>query len=232
MRKTRGMTLEEVLFPNLPLLTDPNHWSLRWSNSILQYIWEGYDLFKAETLTKIDFSLVTIFIENSVTELLLPCIREKATGNIPFDIEHEIGERETAIAGQTPRNDIVFILREKRRLKYPLEAKALKFDTKAVLEEERGYIESINTRFLTGKYAPFSSEGAMLGYLINGSPNRCLENIATSLGVTLTQDEKFPLRPHKFSEHTRTLSNVKNTDLHPFCPKLFRLHHLILEIKS
>ena len=64
---------------------------------------------------------------------------------------------------------------------WPLEAQVLKTDG-AVSE----YIKEINDNFMTCRYAPFSSEGGMLGYLLSGNPDKAFTNIA----------KKLPCKPH------------------------------------
>ncbi|MHC5833845.1 MAG: hypothetical protein ACYT04_000000102060, partial [Nostoc sp.] len=87
----------------------------------------------------------------------------------PFDVQHEVYEFESrqSAKAQPPQYDIAFILRANDTIIWPLEAKVLISDG-AVAE----YIKEINGNFLTCRYAPFSSEGGMLGYLFFGDTSK------------------------------------------------------------
>ena len=102
---------------------------------------------------------------------------------------------------------------------WPLEAKVLKTDG-AVSE----YIKEINDNFMTCRYAPFSSEGGMLGYLLSGNPDKAFTNIAKKLPCTLNDHPDFPNRDHKTSDHQRVIPPEKSY------PAEFRCHHLLLKI--
>jgi hypothetical protein len=73
------------------------------------------------------------------------------------------------------------------------------------------------------RYAPFSSSGAMLGYLLDGAADEALANIAARLLTDFTQTKPLdPGRPHRSSKHDRTVPSGKDY------PSPFRCHHLIL----
>ena len=57
------------------------------------------------------------------------------------------------------------------------------------------YVAEINDNFITCRYATFSSEGAMLGYLLHGEPERTFAAIATSLAQALIPHPHFPIAP-------------------------------------
>jgi hypothetical protein len=101
---------------------------------------------------------------------------------------------------------------------WPLEAKVLE-TPRALAEYER----DVREEYLTCRYAPFSSSGAMLGYLISGSALDALANIAKKLGCVLDTVAEFPSRPHRLSNHRRSVPTGK-----PY-PSDFRCHHLVLE---
>jgi hypothetical protein len=138
-----------------------------------------------------------------------------------FDIQHEVYEIESSQSAQAqpPQYDIAFILTANERIIFPLEAKVLKSDS-AVGE----YIKEIKDNFITCRYAPFSSQGGMLGYLFSGDSNKAFTNIATKVPCTLNDHPDFPTRDHKTSDHQRVVPPGKSY------PAEFRCHHLLLKI--
>lgn len=160
-------------------------------------------------------------LERSITQSLERKIRRGMSGDEPFDIQHEVYEFETSFSAQAqpPQYDIAFIVKANERIIWPLEAKVLSSDG-AVAE----YIKEINGNFLTCKYAPFSSEGGMLGYLISGDPNAAFRNIAAKVPCKLNDHPFFPNRNYKTSDHERTVPLGRQY------PIEFRCHHLLLSI--
>ena len=63
---------------------------------------------------------------------------------------------------------------------WPIEAKVLRTDG-SVAE----YVADLRNEFLTCRYAPFSSEGGMVGYLVSGDPEKALKNIGSSAGCRM-----------------------------------------------
>ncbi|HEY9875811.1 MAG TPA: hypothetical protein V6D12_20435, partial [Candidatus Obscuribacterales bacterium] len=86
------------------------------------------------------------------------------------------------------------------------------------------YINEITANFLKCRYAPFSSEAGMLGYLLKGLPNKAFTNIEAKVPCHLCDHPQFPNRDHKTSDHKRTVPSGKTY------PADFRCHHLILKI--
>ena len=144
------------------------------------------------------------------------------SGDEPFDIQHGPYERETMMPppSQPPQYDLAFVLRADERIMWPMEAKVLETDKKGAVGK---YIKDVNDEFLTCRYAPFSSEGAMIGYLLSGNPAEAFKNIAAKIPYDLATHPAFTHRPHMISEHKRRVKKDK-----PY-PREFRCHHLILE---
>lgn len=145
------------------------------------------------------------------------------TGNEPFYVQHgayEI-ERRKASPGQSPQYDIAFVLNENPRVMWPLEAKTLKTDG-AVAD----YVDDVQTQLLTCRYAPFSSEGGILGYLLSGEPVEVFDNIEAKLPCVLHHHPAFHDRDHKVSKHRRIVEEGKSY------PQGFRCHHLIFSIQA
>jgi hypothetical protein len=191
-------------------------WCAALSASLLRFVWLGYDTLHRDMppgINKRD-------LERSLTQLLEPRIRQGMSGDEPFYVQHGPYERETMRQppAQPPEYDLAFVLREDERVMWPLEAKKLETDG-AVGD----YVDSLQERFLCCRYAPFSSEGAMLGYLLSGSPAIVFKNISAKVPCSLEDHPEFPDRPHRFSRHHRQVEAGKSY------PRDFRCHHMILE---
>jgi hypothetical protein len=85
------------------------------------------------------------------------------------------------------------------------------------------YIGDVQNQFLTCRYAPFSSSGAMLGYLLSGKPDDVFTSISEKLGCTLRSVAEHAARPNRVSQHKRTVPAGK-----PY-PTEFDCYHIILE---
>ena len=194
-------------------------WCSNQSANLLAFVWQGYDFLLAELPAGTDPK----DLERSITQSLELRIRRAMSGYEPFDIQHGSYERETMMPppSQPPQYDLAFVLRANERIMWPLEAKVLETDAKV-----GQYIKDINYEFLTCRYAPFSSEGAMVSYLLSGNPEKVFENIEAKIPCQLTTHPEFANRPHKFSEHKRSVKKGK-----PY-PCEFRCHHLIFEFYS
>lgn len=182
---------------------------------MLGFIWRGYDQMQSDKPVVNGSDL-----ERSITQLLAPRIDRAMSGDEPFYILHGPFERETMQPppAQPPQYDIAFILREEERIMWPMEAKVL--ETSGAVSE---YIKDIHEQFLTCRYAPFSGEGAMLGYLLSGTAGDAFQNIAKKTLCELEDHPAFSSRPQKLSSHTRNVSSGKTY------PSRFRCHHLMLE---
>ena len=176
---------------------------------------------QTEVFEQIDPRQADDELERSITQLLEPQIRRTMTGDEPFYVQHGPYENETRRPppAQPPQYDIAFVLSANPRIMWPLEAKVLRTDKTIAL-----YVTDIVDEFLTCRYAPFSSEAAMLGYLFTGNPGHVFTNIAEKLKCTLYDHSSFPKRQHKTSKHMRTVPADKAY------PQEFRCHHLIMMI--
>lgn len=193
-------------------------WMLDPATTLLGFIWEGYDTMRAEG-PPID----TRDMERSITQLLEPRVRDAMSGYEPFYVQKECYEHETMAAppAQPPAYDLAFVLRDDERIKWPLEAKVLK--TPKTLA---AYVGDLNNEFLTCRYAPFSSSGAMVAYLLSGNAQDALKNIGAKLGTQLKDPAQLKNRPYKTSEHQRQVPTGKNY------PCDFTCHHLVLDYEG
>jgi hypothetical protein len=193
-------------------------WAKDPAPQMLGFVWKAYD----EMLTKLPY-VDGRDLERSITQLLEPRIREAMTGDEPYYIQHGAFERETMAPppAQPPQYDLAFVLHADERIMWPLEAKVL--ETPGTLAE---YGREVREQFLTCRYAPFTTSGAMLGYLLTGSAADALIKIGAKLNTTLDQVADFPQRPHRESMHKRNAPPGKQY------PIDFKCHHMILEYPS
>ena len=193
----------------------------RWCSDALDilfgYVWRGFDMLLLED--EFDLTQAEENLERSITQLVCQRIRDVMEGKPPFYLEHHWFEDETreAAPAAPPASDIAFILRANPRATLPLEAKVLRTDGRVA-----EYVREINANFLECRYAPFSSQGGMLGYLLTGLPSRALEKIAEQLGCELLPHPAFPDRDHRCSHHERTGEACSHI------PRDFTCHHLII----
>ena len=220
----RRQTILEVGLPDTPDFVQlAPKWGADASMLLLAFVWEGYDLLRDEVLSHINWSQDYEELERTITQRFVPKIRQQMTGYEPFSVEHNPYEFETRMPppAQPPQYDIAFVLYDNKKLEimWPLEAKILRSDGAVA-----PYIKDIQNEFLTCRYAPFSSEGGMLGYLFSGNPNKAFSNIEAKLPCALSHHPQFLNRDHKKSHHRRSVPSGKHY------PADFCCHHLILQI--
>jgi hypothetical protein len=197
---------------------------------LLDFVWKGYDSLRSNHFSQVDCSQPTDNLERGITQLLAPWIRHHMSGDEPFSIEHGIFEEQTRQhRGQPPAYDLAFCwYQENPRFLWPLEAKVLYTDDDA--HGIRQYVNEVRDNYLPCRYAPFSSEAAMLGYLFSGDVSVVLQNIGRRLRACGMQCRliQFPVhssRPHKTSKHVRSGHQCR------YAPREFRCHHMILKIE-
>jgi hypothetical protein len=197
-------------------------WKAAGTTILLRLVWDGYDLLCGEALDQVDCSKDDRDLERNITELLEPKIQQVMSGFEPFEVQHGPYERESWLGPPTqpPEYDIAFKLRNNPRVMWPLEAKVLKTDG-SVAE----YVKEIRSNFLTCRYSPFSSEAAMLGYLLSGQSENAFGNIALRGGWVLAEHRDFRERNHRTSDHRRDVPEGKSY------PAYFRCHHLVLRLQ-
>ena len=190
-------------------------WMQNPAQILLGFIWLAY-----EDMRACPPDVDTRDLERSITQLLEPRVRDAMTGDEPFYVQHGPFERETmkAAPAQPPEYDLAFVFRADERIMWPMEAKVLETPRKVA-----HYVRDIECEFLTCRYAPFSRSGAMLAYLLAGTPDRAFAAISERLGCTLEPVPEQPGRPNRVSRHTRTVPSGK-----PY-PAEFDCFHLVLE---
>jgi len=191
------------------------------SAQIARCLWEAYDLLKKEMLREPFRNPDDYLLECSITEELESRVHDTMSGEEPFRVQHECREWESCLPDTTrpPQYDIAFVLRANSRAKWPVEAKVLRTPGQVA-----AYVADLNEQFLTCRYAPRSSEGAMLGYLLSGTPDAAFAAISAAVSSPLVDYAEATGRSHKTSDHVRTVSTCKNS------PAKFRCHHLIMVV--
>ena len=191
-----------------------------WQNDgitrLLGYVWDGYDELcrqKPSTLNPSD--------EVNINLHLAIQIQRKKPKNCPFDFVHtppELATRRTS-SRPAPAPDFGFHPRDEIRVMFPLEAKVLKTE-----RDLSKYLKALRTSFLQCRYAPYSTEGVMLGYLLTGDTESAFKNLKRKLRTKLDIHRVFFMRPHRLSEHQRRHRRCKNS------PAEFRCHHLMMTL--
>jgi hypothetical protein len=181
---------------------------------MLDFVWLGYD-----SLCQNPPIIEGKDLERSITQVLIRRIDQAMSGDEPFYILHGAFEHATMAAppAQPPAYDMAFVLQADERIMWPLEAKVLETPKRVA-----SYVRDVEEQFLTCRYAPFSGSGAMLGYLLAGTTDDTLTNIAKGLGCALTPLATPSLRAHATSCHQRTAPQGKSW------PTEFVCHHLIM----
>ncbi len=196
-----------------------DRWCANHSSILLDFVWHGYD----KLLAELPAGIKEKDMERSITESLEWRIRKVMSGDEPYEAQHLRHERETMMESpaQPPQYDLAFFLRANEEIMWPLEAKVL--ETEGAVGE---YVKDVNNEFLSCRYAPFSSEGAMLGYLLSGTTDGVFRNLEAKIPCSLRAHPNFPNRPCKMSEHIRYVETGKPYPVH------FRCYHLILEFSG
>jgi len=216
-------TLSERRWPDTPEFNAELR-RLRAGSSIrlLELVWSGYDAFCAEVLARVDCCQEDGDLERDITQRLEPKIREGMTGYEPFYVQHGPYEHESWLGppAQPPEYDMAFVLRSNPRIMWPLEAKVLRTDG-SVAE----YVKEVKSNYLTCRYSPFSSEAAMLGYLVDGESENVFNNITEKGDWKLARHGHFSHRDHRTSDHKREIQEGKSY------PIEFRCHHLVFRLR-
>lgn len=196
-------------------------WCKDQSRLLLEFVWSALDRLRANELGHTPMTGTDQDKERQLNLLMGLHIRKCMSGNEPFCIFPEVPEYARRLGGRAmpPKPDLAFVLYEYPRSVWPIEAKVLKHE-----QDVRAYIKEIRDNFLTGRYATFSSEGAMLGYLFRGSPSVTFECIGEKSGFSLRHHPAFAHRNHKVSEHQRDYLPHLNS------PRSFSCHHLLIQI--
>ena len=211
-------------FPVPPVFQDvAQRWCADQSRLLLDLVWRGYDLLVQKDLQQVPFSRSDEAKEESLNYLLAGRVNQCRNGDEPFWFPPQPPEttKRKRGKGKSPTPDHGFVYYDHPRTVWPVEGKVLQHE-----RDLRAYRSEIDDNFLTGRYAAFSREGAMLGYLLAGQPTAAIEEIRRHLAVPLTPHAHFRNRPHHVSVHTRIGSASSQL------PAEFTCNHMILSIPT
>lgn len=220
---SRRATIGELRWPSTPefVQTASQHGATVVSD-IISALWSGYDAFFADVIVPLGQYAIGDEMERSISQTLHQYVNRAMTGFEPYFVAHAQRENESRAQApaQAPEYDLAFVLHDNPRVCWPAEAKFLRSD-RAVAE----YVEEIADQFLTCRYGPFSSSGAMLAYLFKGDPAKLFSNIQNGLGQPLATPGNANGRQHRTTNHARKVPVGK-----PYPPK-FECHHLIMPVR-
>jgi hypothetical protein len=217
-------TYLERLFPDSAVFQDlAKEWCADQSALLLRLVWDAYDRLKRDHLDRDPIRGEDERKEESLNLLLFLSIDRCKDRFAPFSVIHEVPEQTAGKGGraQSPHPDVGFCFYENPRAVWPLEGKILESE-----HDVTAYCAEVTSNCLTGRYATFSNEGAMLGYLLSGDPNKTFAHIRKGISCNLLRHQVIRDRPHRVSSHSR--ENLPD----PRSPRGFFCHHMILEITS
>ena len=182
---------------------------------LLGYVWQGFDKLIAEAF---DFNKTDENLEDDITYAAYCRIQDTMPQSSPLQVIHQPPELERRKpSGQAPKSDLGFRLRGGNiRSHFTIEAKVIPTE-RAVSK----YVNEIRSNLFIGRYSMFSSEAAMLGYLLSGSPQVTFEAISQSLQSILRPYPAFKHRHHRYSDHKHQANGTRIFTA-------FRCHHLLI----
>jgi hypothetical protein len=223
VRKGRKAPSESAFSDEYEFVELAKNWQPDAITVLLNLIWQGYDLYQSDVLSKIDLSQADDQLERDITQSLSIYIERSKTGFEPFSIRSEWFEMEMRepSPARPKQYDLAFVWSNPTnpRIVWPLEAKVLRSDGSV-----KKYVNEITDNYLTCRYAPFSSEAGMLGYLLKGIPETAFNKIAVDVPCVLSDHPDFSGRNHKISDHDRIVPTGEKY------PVKFRCHHLLLQL--
>jgi hypothetical protein len=189
--------------------------------AMLRYLWLGFDTLRAEVIDQHrEPSRGDADLERDLTEIFYPHVLRAMPAALPYYLQHEKKERESAVPGaQPPEPDLSFVFFAHIRVTFPIDAKIIEKDRPS---DATDYVDTVKTRFVSCVYAPFSKQGAMIAFFLDGSVKAFLKHVKQALGCTLSRSWYFKGRYHKTSDHSRT-----GTACHH---KAFVCHHLVMPV--
>jgi hypothetical protein len=221
---SRRETVGEQRWPNNPAFNRiATAWCEAVARDILDLVWCAFDDMKKDVLSHVDLTRPTDELERSLTSYhtnkILLRWKAKADGFesfIPKAEEPEFESRKKAPA-RSKAADMAFVHKENFRFAWAIEAKVLKSPRRV-----DAYLTDITKKMLLCHVAPFMSQGAVIGYLLAGSPDEVFHEIAHRLKKRLTVHPAFGARPHRCSRHRRTVPVGKDY------PSDYLCHHLVM----
>lgn len=214
-------TYQQRRWPTTPTFQSvASSWCDNQSFLLLDLVWRAMDDLLEHDLSKVPVDEDDEAKEESLNFLLWLRIDQLKSGDEPFGIVHQPPEQSKRKSknAQSPTPDLGFVWHGNPNCVWPIEGKVLKGEN-----DLDPYEKEVNDNFLSGRYATFSVEGAMVGYLLSGSTAQVLKNVAKKLRKRCSIHPNFPDRNHRISKHER-----KGVEKRP--KEDFFCHHLMLAV--
>lgn len=224
----RAPTIFDDLFPD----TSPEFAAIAdaWPKHIivemLSLVWDAFDNMKAlPNFRSLDFSKEYAQLERSLTDLHMSEVTllhiKRGNGFESYIPHHEPWEFQnlTRRSARPASGDIGFILNNNRRLRWSVEAKVLK--SSGDVSRYLGDLE----KYLKGKSSPFSTEGALGGYLVSGKIEDFFDLLGIKIKKKLRRVSEFAGRAHRISNHVRNKAFLPAST-----PPEFVCHHMIFSL--
>ena len=195
-----------------------SRWAREEADALLGLVWAGCDRLAADYFSRIPWDEPLEQLETTLNLWLYLSIQQCMTRYEAFDLVHAPTEQLTRAPApaMAPTYDLAFRWRDQELVWWPIEGKVLPTDGRL-----NDYVKEVQKNYLTCRYAPLSGEGAMVGYLMKGEPEKVLARLG-EVFVTCPHPTFAPARAHAVSDHDRSVPHGK-----PYAPR-FRCHHLIL----
>lgn len=196
-------------------------WAASMEGQMLRLLWRALDRMREDGFVGLRLPDVEEEMERELTTKLFSRLQQcwaADGGGQPFHPQSGYAETETRRGGNAspPVYDVAFVFTQAEYLAWPVEAKVL--GSPSSLGD---YTKTIRERFLTCRYAPFTSGGAMLGFLSGGEPASVFGEVTRQTGYTLDPVVGFDADAHRASQHAREVPTGKPYSSH------LRLHHLV-----
>ncbi|HMS40340.1 MAG TPA: hypothetical protein PKE69_08950 [Pyrinomonadaceae bacterium] len=199
-----------------------NEWNEGWKNCVFDIVWKAYDRLKAyyksknvEPKDEIEDDITFALLRNAdIVKNFYPAnFRKVKIYNQPPDKSKERNRKRNT-------NDIgVFFGDEIEKSEFIFESKKISTLT---VNGIGSYKEDLDA-YLEEYYGSHLAESSLIAYLHKGTTVEFFALVEKVIKRKLKQFSLFPSRPHKTSEHKKTVANAKN-------PK-FLCHHLIFEMQ-
>ncbi len=199
-----------------------NEWNEGWLNCVFDIIWQSFDkltnYYKENTKKAKDES------EDEITTALLrftKIVRGYSPARFePIDFVNQPPDKSITRNRKNNTNDIgVFFGDEIEKPEFIFESKKIS----TLTENGIGSYKEDLDAYLEEYYGSHLAESSLIAYLHKGTTSEFFGLVEKVVKKKLKQFSLFPNRPHKISEHKKTVANAKNSD--------FLCHHLIFEMQ-
>lgn len=206
---------------DISVLNLGNEWNEGWINCVFDIVWQAYD--KLLPYYKNKGRYPKNESEDEITTALLrftKIIRGSSPARFePLDFVNQPPDKSKPRNRKNNTNDIgVFFGNEIEKPAFIFESKKITTLTENGMTSYKEDLEA----YLEEYYGSHLSESGLIAYLHNGTTTKMFEIVKKSLKTTLKQFSTFASRPHKTSEHKKTVSSSSKAD--------FLCHHLIFEM--